>query len=221
MLVDISTAALQHLSHAIGRSLHVHRYSRDSSRENSPLDRARHIAGEAAVRQTPQPTAPGLRRPLPLLGSDAPYWRREPRVSCRIDWPVRNPRTRGVFAKKVVALPVLRWPDRTGRESAAAVRAHVSEDGLNAPCAKRTFITADARIKRIGWQWGVAVFASWAKFEHRTFLLPFRNACGRSARDHRCPRRNMTPDGWRLQRASATLAGWPRCPFSMNGYLAR
>jgi hypothetical protein len=37
---------------------------------------------------------------------------------------------------------------------------------VNASRTKRTFIGADARFKRVGWQSCVAVFASWPEFQH-------------------------------------------------------
>lgn len=61
--------------------------------------------------------------------------------------PVLDVCARRVLAEKVVALPVLRWPDRPRYESAAAVRADIAQDSLNASCAKGAFITANARFE--------------------------------------------------------------------------
>jgi len=80
--------------------------------------------------------------------------------------------TRGILAKVVVAFPVGRWPDRSGHEAAAAVRADILKDVINARSAERALIDADPRFKRIGRQRLVAVLTGRSEFKHATFLLP-------------------------------------------------
>jgi hypothetical protein len=58
---------------------------------------------------------------LPPLRWNAFDWGRESCMSCVIDWPVPDLLARGVFAEKVVALPVCRWPDGPGHERAPTV----------------------------------------------------------------------------------------------------
>ena len=71
-----------------------------------------------------------------------------------------------VLAKVVIALPVLRRPDRSGRKTTTAVRADVAQDGINTGGTERTFISTDARFKRIRWQRLVAMLAGWSEFKH-------------------------------------------------------
>jgi hypothetical protein len=71
-----------------------------------------------------------------------------------------------VLAKKVVALPVLRWPDGSGNETAAAVRTDIAQDDLKAVGTKRTFIGKDARFALDRWQRFVVVLAGWPEFQH-------------------------------------------------------
>src|ERR1043166_2046291 len=107
---------------------------------------------------------------------------REPRMSCRIDRPVLYRGARGVLAEEVVAFPVLRWPDRSGSKSAAAVRADVFQDGSDTCGAKSALVGADARFERIGRQRVVAVLTGGSELEHAQCL-----SCG-------CLLANDTPD---------------------------
>ena len=75
-----------------------------------------------------------------------------------------DPGARRVFAEEVVALPIFRWSDRSRDKPAAAVRADITEDIVNARCAERTFISANARFERAWRQGLVAVFAGRAEF---------------------------------------------------------
>jgi hypothetical protein len=68
-------------------------------------------------------------------------------VSFRIDRPVFDLRARRVLAKIVNTFPVFRWPDWPGNKTAAAVRADVVQDGLDASGAERAFIRAGASLK--------------------------------------------------------------------------
>jgi len=85
-------------------------------------------------------------------------------MSYGIHGPVLDFVARRVFAEEVVALPIFRWPDRPGNKPAAAVRANITEDIVNARCAERTFISANARFERVWRQGLVAVFAGRAEF---------------------------------------------------------
>jgi hypothetical protein len=53
----------------------------------------------------------------------------------------------GVFAKIVIAFPVLRWSDGSGNEAATAIGADVVQDSINACCAERALVGADARFQ--------------------------------------------------------------------------
>src|SRR5213593_905774 len=86
---------------------------------------------------------------LPFLRRDVPDGRGELRISRGIHRPVPDPGARRVLAKEVVSLPVRRRPDRPRDEPAAAVRADVVQDALDAACAKRALITADACFERV------------------------------------------------------------------------
>ena len=78
--------------------------------------------------------------------------------------PVFHIRARRVLAQIVVTLPVLRWPNRPRHKTTAAVRTDISQNTIHARGAERTFIGADARLQRVGWQRLVAVFAAWSEF---------------------------------------------------------
>ena len=99
-------------------------------------------------------------------------------MCCRINRPVLDLATCRVLTKVVAAFPVPRRPDWSRNKSAAAVRAHVVQDVVNARGAERTFISADARFKRVRRQSFVAVFTGRAQFEHRVLsrrLTPCRS----------------------------------------------
>ena len=72
-------------------------------------------------------------------------------MSCGIDGPVLVLGARRVFAEEVVSFPILRWPDWSRDEPAGAVRTDVIEDSVNARCAERAFIGANARFERVWW----------------------------------------------------------------------
>jgi hypothetical protein len=65
-------------------------------------------------------------------------------MSCGINGLVLDLGARRVFTKKVVALPVLRWPDGPRNEPAATVWTDVTQDTVNARYAERTLISANA-----------------------------------------------------------------------------
>ena len=96
----------------------------------------------------------------PLLGRDVSDRGRELRMDVPINRPVSDSRAGGIFAKVVVAFPVLRWSDRSGHEAAAPIRADVVQDRIDTCRAERAFIGADARLKRIRRQRLVAILAS-------------------------------------------------------------
>jgi len=64
-----------------------------------------------------------------------------------INGPVLDPGAGRILAEEVVAFPVLRWSDWPGNESAATVWTDVAQDLINARCAERAFVRADARFK--------------------------------------------------------------------------
>src|SRR5712671_4610631 len=103
---------------------------------------------------------------LPFLRWNISDRRRELCMNQGIDGPVPDLGTRWVFAEEVVAFPVLRWPDGSGDEPAAAVWTDVAQDRVDARRAKRALVSANARFERIRRQGLVAVFAGRAHFEH-------------------------------------------------------
>ena len=66
----------------------------------------------------------------------------------------------------VVAAPVAPRSDRSRLETAAAVRADIEQDVLDARGAERALEAADACVGRVGRQGAVAVFARRTKLEH-------------------------------------------------------
>ncbi len=83
-----------------------------------------------------------------------------------VDRPVFYRGACRVLAQVIVAFPICRWSDRSGREAAAAIRADVVQHVLHAGRAERTFIGADARLNGIGGQRPVAVFTGRPEFKH-------------------------------------------------------
>lgn len=67
-------------------------------------------------------------------------------MTFRIHWLVFDGGARGVLTKKVIALPVSRWPDGPWHESAPAIRANIADDGVHTSGTKRTFIRTDPRL---------------------------------------------------------------------------
>jgi hypothetical protein len=93
---------------------------------------------------------------------------------CMSDWinrPMLDLGTRWVFAKIVVAFPVLRRSDWPGNKATATIGTDIPQNSIDAGDTKRTFIATNACLKRIGRQRLVAVFARWAEFEHSAFPL--------------------------------------------------
>src|SRR5262245_53879374 len=72
----------------------------------------------------------------------------------------------GILSQKIVAFPIRGWPDRSGSESAAAIRANIQEHVLHTLRAKRTLVTADARLQRVRRQRDVAILASGPELQH-------------------------------------------------------
>ena len=67
-------------------------------------------------------------------------------MGCRINRPVFDLGAGRIFAKEVVALPVLRWPDGSGNKTTAAVRADVPQNLIDTGRAERAFIGANTRF---------------------------------------------------------------------------
>src|SRR4029077_20229949 len=79
---------------------------------------------------------------------------------------VFHPRRRGILAEMVVTFPVVRRPDRPGREAAAAVGADIAQHILDAGGAEGALVAADARLERGGRQRLVAMLAGRPQLEH-------------------------------------------------------
>ena len=84
---------------------------------------------------------------LTFLRQYGPDGGRIPLVSCRINRSVLDPGTRRILAKKVVAFPVLRWSDRSGNKTAAAIRTDMAQNTINTGGAEGALIGTDARLK--------------------------------------------------------------------------
>ena len=84
---------------------------------------------------------------LPFLRRSSSDGSRERCVSRDINRLVPYLCARRVLAKKVATLPVLRWPDGPGYETAATVWTDIAQDILNTGGTKRTFIGADTCLK--------------------------------------------------------------------------
>jgi hypothetical protein len=82
-------------------------------------------------------------------------------------------RARRVFAEKVVAFPISRWPDRPRNKSASTIGTDIVQNVIDARRTERAFVGANARIERIGRQCFIAVFARRSEFQHRFNLLRF------------------------------------------------
>ena len=79
-----------------------------------------------------------------------------------VDRAMPDYRAGRIVTEKVVIPPVLRGPDGPGHESAAAIGADISKNGIDAGGAERAFVRADARLQRVWWKRLVAVLASWS-----------------------------------------------------------
>lgn len=84
-----------------------------------------------------------------------------------------------ILAERVVAFPVLRWPDGPWSETATAVRTDVAQNLGYARRAKRALVAANARIERVGWQRLVAVLAGRSQLKHRNPLMARAGAAPR------------------------------------------
>ena len=65
----------------------------------------------------------------------------------RVNWPVLDLGTWRIFAKEVVAFPICRGSDWHRNETTTAVRADISQNGVDTRRAKRALIGANARFK--------------------------------------------------------------------------
>jgi hypothetical protein len=89
--------------------------------------------------------------------------------------------------------PRSRWTDRPDLKAAAAIRAHVVENLLDAASAKRAFVRTDLRVGCFGRQIFVAQFAVRAKLEHQNsaslsaVIVPPRQRDSSDAARHRVP----------------------------------
>src|SRR5581483_4310376 len=72
--------------------------------------------------------------------------------------------------------PLGHWANGPRRETAAAIRADIMQDGLHAVGAEGAFIRADARVGRIRRQVLVAIFAVRPKLECHVCLVASRSA---------------------------------------------
>ena len=88
---------------------------------------------------------------LPFLGRNAFDCGREKGMSLRVNWPVLDLSTRRIFAKEVVAFPICRGSDWPRNETTTAVRADISQNGVDTRRAKRALVGANARYKRLRW----------------------------------------------------------------------
>lgn len=73
--------------------------------------------------------------------------------------------TRRILAKEVVALrvrPICRRPDGPGNKAPAAIWTNVTQQAVDAGGAERTFIAANARLKRVRGQRPVTVLTAWS-----------------------------------------------------------
>jgi hypothetical protein len=92
-------------------------------------------------------------------------------MGCLINGPVLYRCARRVFAEKIVAFPIFRWPDRPRNKSASTIGTDIVQNVIDARRTKRAFVGANARIERIGRQCFIAVFARGSEFQHRFNLL--------------------------------------------------
>ena len=73
--------------------------------------------------------------------------RREQRLSRCINRPVFYFGARRVFAKKVIAFPVLRWPDWSGSKTTTTIWTYIAQNLVDTRGAERTLISTDARLR--------------------------------------------------------------------------
>src|SRR5262245_61202219 len=111
---------------------------------------------------------------LTLVRREPCDFRREAGVRREVDRTVPNPVARWVFAEEAVALPVAGRADGTRLEAAAAVRADIPENALDAGGAEGALVGADARFGRGGGQGLVAVLAGRPQLEHQAGMASTR-----------------------------------------------
>jgi len=75
-------------------------------------------------------------------------------------------RARRVFAKIVVAFPVLRRSDGSRHKATTTVRTDVFQDVVNARSTERALVGTDACRKRSRRQRPIAILTSWSQFKH-------------------------------------------------------
>jgi hypothetical protein len=68
-------------------------------------------------------------------------------MNFRVNWPVLDFGARRVFAKIVIAFPILRRPDGSRHKAATAVRTDIVQNGINTIGTKGTFIGTNAGLK--------------------------------------------------------------------------
>ena len=83
-----------------------------------------------------------------------------------VNRPVRHSGACGVFAKIVVAFPILRWSDGSRHKATTAIRTDVVQELVNTGGTERTLIGTDPCFKRSRWQRLVAILASWSELKH-------------------------------------------------------
>ena len=69
-----------------------------------------------------------------------------------------------VFAQKIVAIPVMRGPDRPMLKPSPAIGADIVQNMLHAIRTERALITANPRLRRIRQQRLVAVLTGMSEF---------------------------------------------------------
>ena len=106
------------------------------------------------------------REPLALLGWNTPDPVGEALMGGNVHGPVFHLQARGILAEEIVALPVPGRSNGPWNEPAAAIRAHIVQDVLDAGRAERAFVGANAGIPGVGGQCFVAVLARRTKLEH-------------------------------------------------------
>lgn len=97
-----------------------------------------------------------------------------------------------ILAKVIVTLPIRRRPDRSRSESAAAVRAHILQNGIDTGDAKRALVAANARLQRVRRQRLVAVLTGRSEFKHSTSLSA-TDKRPLSTSDNECAQRDVGP----------------------------
>lgn len=126
--------------------------------------------GMYAGKNLPATTAILHCRKLAPVGRNDSDFRSETCMDVRINGSVPHLGARRVFAKIVIAFPVFRRPDGTGRKTTSAIRTDVAQNDIHTRRAERAFIAADACLTRFGRQRLVAVLAGWSEFKHGASL---------------------------------------------------